>query len=470
MASLMLFGGLFLLIILQVPVGAAIGASSLAAVLVNGRLSASYVAQALVTGTDSFPIMAVPLFVLAGELMAEGGVSRRLLNVFNEMFGRITGGLAIVTVVVCMFFAAVSGSGPATVAAVGSMVYPTLIEKGYSKKFSLALIASAGAIGVIIPPSIPMVMYGVSTGTSITSLFMGGFLPGLLIGHALIFWCYFYCKRNGWKGEQSRFSLKRTLKMAWDAKWALINPIIILGGIYGGIFTPTEAASVAAIYALVVGIFVHRELNMKSLLRCLGNSCLTTATIMIILGCASAFTKVLTIEQIPAIVTHAMLTLTSSKFKQVCDAPAHNHTLAYCWVRHGYYAGNFGPCPNSFTCSRVLWCKSGTFRYSYGCKPCNRLYNPASGREHVCGCQSRQREGGHRNKGHCPLYYCDDSLSAADNLYSHHINAPAKPDRLSFMYFPRLHPRSRGSIRILTSKGGRTYDNRCRCACNPNQR
>ena len=314
MASLMLFGGLFLLIILQVPVGAAIGASSLAAVLVNGRLSASYVAQALVTGTDSFQIMAVPLFVLAGELMAEGGVSRRLLNVFNEMFGRITGGLAIVTVVVCMFFAAVSGSGPATVAAVGSMVYPTLIEKGYSKKFSLALIASAGAIGVIIPPSIPMVMYGVSTGTSITSLFMGGFLPGLLIGLALIFWCYFYCKRNGWKGEQSRFSLKRTLKMAWDAKWALINPIIILGGIYGGIFTPTEAASVAAIYALVVGIFVHRELNMKSLLRCLGNSCLTTATIMIILGCASAFTKVLTIEQIPAIVTHAMLTLTSSKF------------------------------------------------------------------------------------------------------------------------------------------------------------
>lgn len=314
MASLMLFGGLFLLIILQVPVGVAIGASSLAAVLVNGRLSASYVAQALVTGTDSFPIMAVPLFVLAGELMAEGGVSRRLLNVFNEMFGRITGGLAIVTVVVCMFFAAVSGSGPATVAAVGSMVYPTLIEKGYSKKFSLALIASAGAIGVIIPPSIPMVMYGVSTGTSITSLFMGGFLPGLLIGLALIFWCYFYCKRNGWKGEQSRFSLKRTLKMAWDAKWALINPIIILGGIYGGIFTPTEAASVAAIYALVVGIFVHRELNMKSLLRCLGNSCLTTATIMIILGCASAFTKVLTIEQIPAIVTHAMLTLTSNKF------------------------------------------------------------------------------------------------------------------------------------------------------------
>ena len=313
MASLMLFGGLFLLIILQVPVGVAIGASSLAAVLANGRLSASYVAQALVTGTDSFPIMAVPLFVLAGELMAEGGVSRRLLNVFNEMFGRITGGLAIVTVVVCMFFAAVSGSGPATVAAVGSMVYPTLIEKGYSKKFSLALIASAGAIGVIIPPSIPMVMYGVSTGTSITSLFMGGFLPGLLIGLALIFWCYFYCKRNGWRGEQSHFSLKRTLKMAWDAKWALINPIIILGGIYGGIFTPTEAASVAAIYALVVGIFVHRELNVKSLLRCLGNSCLTTATIMIILGCASAFTKVLTIEQIPAIVTHAMLTLTSSK-------------------------------------------------------------------------------------------------------------------------------------------------------------
>lgn len=314
MISLILFGGLFLLIILEVPVGIAIGGASLAAVLSNGRLSASYVAQALVTGTDSFPIMAVPLFVLAGELMGEGGVSKRLLNVFNEMFGRITGGLAIVTVVVCMFFAAISGSGPATVAAVGSMVYPTLVEKGYSKKFSLALIASAGAIGVIIPPSIPMVMYGVSTGSSITALFMGGFIPGIIIGLSLIIYCYLYSKKMGWRGELSKFSWKKLGQTAWDAKWALINPVIILGGIYGGIFTPTEAASVAAIYALIVGVFVHKEMTPKSLLSCLGNSCLTTATIMVILGCASAFTKVLTVEQIPMKVTQAMLELTSSKF------------------------------------------------------------------------------------------------------------------------------------------------------------
>ena len=314
MASLILFGGMFLLIILQVPVGVAIGGASLAAVLENGRLSASYVAQSMITGVDSFPIMAVPLFVLAGELMGGGGISKRLLNVFNEFFGRITGGLAIVTVVVCMFFAAISGSGPATVAAVGSMVYPTLIEKGYSKPFSLALIASAGAIGVIIPPSIPMVMYGVSTGTSITSLFMGGFLPGILIGLALIFWCYFYCKKKGWKGEQSKFSWLRALKTVWEAKWALINPVIILGGIYAGIFTPTEAAGVAAVYALIVGVFVYKELDWKGLLKLLENSCITTATIMVILGCASAFTKVLTIEQIPAMVTEAMLAITSSKF------------------------------------------------------------------------------------------------------------------------------------------------------------
>ena len=314
MASLILFGGMFLLIILQVPVGVAIGAASFGAVVENGRLSLSYVAQQMITGVDSFPIMAVPLFVLAGELMGGGGISKRLLNVFNEFFGRITGGLAIVTVVVCMFFAAISGSGPATVAAVGSMVYPTLIEKGYSRPFSLALIASAGAIGVIIPPSIPMVMYGVSTGTSITSLFMGGFLPGILIGLALIFWCYFYCKRKGWKGDTDKFSLRRTLLTVWDAKWALINPVIILGGIYAGIFTPTEAAGVAAVYALIVGVFVYKELDLKGLLKLLENSCVTTATIMIILGCASAFTKVLTIEQIPAMVTAAMLELTSSKF------------------------------------------------------------------------------------------------------------------------------------------------------------
>ena len=247
--------------------------------------------------------MAIPLFILAGELMSAGGVSKRILNVCNVFFGRITGGLAIVTVIVCMFFAAVSGSGPATVAAVGSMVVPTMLEKGYSKSFTLALIATAGSIGVVIPPSIPMVIYGVSTSTSISGMFMAGFLPGILIGIGLIICCYFYCKKQGWKGDDRRYTAKEKLAAIWDAKWALINPVIILGGIYAGIFTPTEAAAVAAVYAFICGTFIHRELNIKNIFDPIAASCSTTGTTMVIIGCATAFTKILTIQRIPDMIT-----------------------------------------------------------------------------------------------------------------------------------------------------------------------
>ncbi len=314
MVMLALFGGLALFLIMNVPVGIAIGMSSLMSIQFTRGLSATYVPQALFTGCDSFPIMAIPLFILAGELMGAGGVSKRILNVCNVFIGHITGGLAIVTVVVCMFFAAVSGSGPATVAAVGSMVVPTMLEKGYSKKFTLALVACAGSIGVIIPPSIPMVIYGVSTSTSISNLFLAGFFPGFLIGGALMLFCYFYCKKQGWKGDEHVYSAKDKMAAVWDAKWALINPVIILGGIYAGIFTPTEAAAVAAVYAFVCGVFIHRELDMKSFMATVGNACSTTATTMIILGCATAFTKILTIEQIPNLITNAIINATDNKF------------------------------------------------------------------------------------------------------------------------------------------------------------
>jgi C4-dicarboxylate transporter DctM subunit len=295
-------------------VGIAIGLASLLAISFTKGLSLGYVPQALFTGCDSFPIMAIPLFILAGELMGAGGVSKRILSVCNVFFGKITGGLAIVTVVVCMFFAAVSGSGPATVAAVGSMVVPTMLEKGYSKSFTLALVACAGSIGVIIPPSIPMVIYGVSTSTSISNLFLAGFLPGFLIGFALIFYCYFYAKKQGWKGDERVYTTKEKLAAVWDAKWALINPIIILGGIYAGVFTPTEAAAVAAVYAFVCGVFIHKELDFKNLFKTVGSACSTTATTMVILGCATAFTKILTIQQIPNMITNAIINATDNTF------------------------------------------------------------------------------------------------------------------------------------------------------------
>lgn len=312
MVSGVLFLSLFVFLILNVPVGIAIGMSSLMAIAVGESLSTGYVTQSLVVGCDSFPIMAIPLFILAGELMGAGGVSRRILDFCNVFFGRITGGLAIVTVVVCMFFAAVSGSGPATVAAVGSMVVPSMLARGYSQSFVLALIASAGCIGVIIPPSIPMVIFGVSTSTSISDLFLAGFIPGILIGLCLICYCYFYCKRQGWEGDDEPFSWARARSVGWEAKWALINPLIILGGIYAGVFTPTEAAAVAVVYAFLCGVFIHRELNFRTILAPIASACSTTGTTMVILGCATAFTKILTVEQIPALITQTIIQLTSN--------------------------------------------------------------------------------------------------------------------------------------------------------------
>ena len=299
MIGAILFISLTIFLILNVPVGISIGLSTLAAVLFTPRMTDTFIVQHLIAGSDSFPLMAIPLFILAGDLMGAGGVSRRIINVVNAFLGRLTGGVAIVTVVVCMFFAAVSGSGPATVAAIGSIMVPAMVERGYDKSFALAVAAAAGSIGVIIPPSIPMVIYGVGTGTSITGLFMGGFMPGILIGLALIALCYIYCKKKGWRGTDEVFTMKEKLQAVWDAKWALINPLIILGGIYGGLFTPTEAAAVAAVYAFICGVFFYKELDAKKLYKTIANACSTTGTTMAIIGCATAFTKLLTIEQIP---------------------------------------------------------------------------------------------------------------------------------------------------------------------------
>lgn len=311
--ALVIFLTLIVCLVLTVPIGFSLGIASLAYILYTKQLTFGFIAQNLVTGCDSFPIMAIPFFVFAGELMGGGGISRRLLNVANVFFGRIRGGLAIVTVVVCMFFAAISGSGPATVAAVGGMVVPTMLEKGYDKKFVLALIAAAGSIGVIIPPSIPMVVYSVTTNSSVSKLFLAGFTPGILIGVVLCLYSYFYARSHGYKGDDEPFSIKRALKEVKDSFWALLSPVIILGGIYGGIFTPTEAAAVSVIYSLVIGCLVYKELDLKQLGTVTKNACETTATILIVIGCAAGFSKVLTLGRIPTTVATFLTTMTDSK-------------------------------------------------------------------------------------------------------------------------------------------------------------
>ena len=309
MISLVLFGSLVVLLILNVPVSISLGIASLITILVSGDLTSGYIVQNLVTSADSFTTMSIPFFVLAGEIMGGGGISKRLMNTARAFFGRYTGGLAIVTVVVCMFFAAISGSGPATVAAVGGMVIPSMLEAGYDKKFTLAVIAAAGSIGVIIPPSIPMVIYSVSTGQSVSELFMAGFIPGILIGLTLILYCHFYCKKHGYKGDEEPFSWKNAGKVAWDAKWALICPVIILGGI----FTPTEAAAVAAAYGFIIGVFVYKEIKLSDIFTVIRSGVLTTSTIMIVIGCAAVFTKVLAVEKIPTAVADLIVGLNADK-------------------------------------------------------------------------------------------------------------------------------------------------------------
>jgi C4-dicarboxylate transporter DctM subunit len=312
MTSLILFGLFAVLLVINVPVGISLGIASMVALFYGGLVDSSYLAQSLVTSIDSFPLMAVPFFILAGDLMGHGGISKRLLNVGDIIFGRYSGGLALVAVATCMFFAAISGSGPATVAAIGGIMFPAMEARGYDKKFSVGLVASAGCIGVVIPPSIPMVIYGVSSGVSVSSMFLAGVIPGILIGAVLMIVSYIKSKKCGYRGDSRRYTFKEIVAIIVDAKWAILVPIIILGGIYGGIFTPTEAAAVAVLYGFFVGVFVYRDLKISELYHVISKSALTTATIMIIVGTATVFGRVLAIEGIPVMLAKTITSVTDN--------------------------------------------------------------------------------------------------------------------------------------------------------------
>lgn len=311
MTILLVFGVLALLLIIGAPIGVALGLTALATIIYTNSMPFEYLAQGLVTSVDSFPLLAVPLFILAGEVMAKGGLSDRLIKVANSIVGNRTGGFAIAAIITCMFFAAISGSGPATVAAIGGIMIPAMVNQGYNKGFSTAVVCAAGCIGVIIPPSIPMVMYGVTGSQSIGKLFTAGIIPGIIVGIALMMAAYLYSRKHGYKGAE-KSSFKGFLKATWDAKWALLVPVIILGGIYGGIFTPTEAAGVAVVYGFIVGLFIYREFNLKELPQVLVETGVTTATIMFVVGAASVFGRILTVEQIPSEITNALLSISSN--------------------------------------------------------------------------------------------------------------------------------------------------------------
>lgn len=299
--------------ILGFPIWVVLAASSFVALTFgSATIPVTVVVQRLFTAVDSFPILAVPLFMIAGNLMEAGGISKRLIDFCDALIGGVTGGLAMAAVLTCMFFAAISGSGPATVAAIGGIMIPSMVEQGYDRAFSAAVMAVAGAIGVIIPPSIPMVNFGVVGGVSISTLFAAGFGPGILVGISLMIVCYFTSKKHGY-GVKRKFSFSHVLSTFKSAFWALLMPFIILGGIYGGVFTPTEAAGIAVGYGLIVGLFIYREMKVTDLPRLFMEASKSTAMIMMIIGTSSGFSWLLTAERIPDAIASGILGLTQSK-------------------------------------------------------------------------------------------------------------------------------------------------------------
>ncbi len=308
-----LFGYFLFFLFIGVPISVSLGLAAIVTIVNAGTLPIEYVAQVAFTSIDSFPIMAIPFFIAAGVFMGAGGLSKRLLNLADEILGSLHGGIALAAIATSMFFASISGSGPATVAAIGALTIPAMVERGYDKFFAAAIIAAAGAVGVMIPPSNPFVVYGVSSQASIGSLFMGGIIPGLLTGFALMLFTYFYSRKRGWQGVSKERNIGTLVKAVWDAKWALMVPVIIIGGIYGGIMTPTEAAALAAFYGLFVGVFVYRELNFKNLCPSFIEACSTSAIVIILMAMATIFGYIMTIEQVPAAIANTLLGLTENK-------------------------------------------------------------------------------------------------------------------------------------------------------------
>jgi len=263
-ATGIMFLVMFGLMFLGVPIAVALFISLFVLIGIDPVTTANYIAQSLYSGTASFTLLALPFFMVAGAIMETGGLSKRLVSAANSMVGGITGSLGMVTVLACMFFGAVSGSAPATVAAIGTIMIPMMVRDGYNKYYATGLTCVAGGLGIIVPPSYPMVLYGVTCNVSIGDMFIAGIGPALVVGAILMLLNYLYCKKHALRGR-NKFSFSNMFKNIWNAKAALVMPVIILGGIYGGIFTATEAAVVAAVYGIVIGLFVYKELKFIKL-------------------------------------------------------------------------------------------------------------------------------------------------------------------------------------------------------------
>ena len=307
----LLFVILFALLLIGAPIMVGLGMATMACFLLLG-IDLSIMVERAFASLTAFPLMALPAFVLAGALMEASGISRRLVNIAENIVGPIPGGLAISTVLSCVFFGAISGSGPATTAAVGMLMIPAMTKRGYDTAYAAAATSTAGGIGIIIPPSIPMVIYGVTGQVSISKMFMAGFIPGIIVAISLCVVHYLRCKNIStagmtWNAKNLLFSLK-------DGFWSILAPLIILGGIYAGWFTPTEAAVVAIFYTLLVGLFIHRELKLRSIMASLKTTSWLSGRVLVLVFTATSFGYLLTSHRIPNEIATMVLSLTDNVY------------------------------------------------------------------------------------------------------------------------------------------------------------
>lgn len=310
-ASWILTVGFLFLLTMGVPIVFAIGVSAIAALWILD-IDMVVLAQRVISGTQSFPLLAIPGFILAGDLMSSGGLSARLMQVADRMVRHVSGGLGMVSILSSMFFACLSGSAPATTATVGSIMIPEMEKRGYSRRFASALAVSVGPLGQIIPPSIPFIVWGVIAEQSISRLFLAGVVPGILDGIAYMGVCFVLARRLG-IGKLPRASFRDLLKAIYDGKWAILAPILILGGIYGGVFTPTEASMVAVAYGLLTGLFIYRGIKIRDLGELFLRSMNTTAVVMFIIAVASAFGWLLAYERVPDKIIGFLLSVSDNK-------------------------------------------------------------------------------------------------------------------------------------------------------------
>lgn len=308
------------LLLIGVPVAATLGLSSILFFVLEG-IPAMTVVQRLFSGCDVAALMCIPFFILAGDLMAKGGIAKRLVNVCNMAIGNVTGGLALVTIVVCAIFAAMTGSAMACCVTIGAIMLPYMLEAGYSREFSTAVFSAGAVLGPIIPPSTAMIIYAVNTNVSLTDLYLMGVPAGIYMAIGLGIVAWFVCRKNGWKGmvrgengSQEKFQLGAFLKALLKAIPAIGSPVIILGSIYSGICTPTESAVLAVLYSLIIGIFVYKEISIKDIPQILFNSAKGTANIMFIVAAAALFAFVVSYAQLPQMLVHGLLGISDNKY------------------------------------------------------------------------------------------------------------------------------------------------------------